>query len=348
MASYFIQLPSAANVTAGVASFKGRTGVVVPSTNDYSFAQINGGQAAVDAAVAVRQEVQSPPTEVLAITASHTTIQAAVTYAETLGAATSATGVVISIPAGDYAENVLIKKNISLVGSVAAATKILSVTYRPSSNAAGPTSARCTNVSIDTLNVLAETAAASGVFWADMFLDGALRLISCMVKDVNLNRQNNIVLDTCFVMDSSIIDCVDCADVRFNHCVLNDVAFSIDGTDSNLPSKIDPMDSPFGLLYNTQSIINGDTTLTKPAGTIDVNFLNEGGFVYSLVANDGTSIYARGGQIYARTLNGSVNVAEYSSYSPYTPVEPLNWDVQPSSVDAALDELAARVRALEP
>jgi len=37
-----------------------------------------------------------------------------------------------------------------------------------------------------------------------------------------------------------------------------------------------------------------------------------------------------------------------ASTTTYTPGQPTDWDVQPTTIAEALDELAARVRVLEP
>lgn len=294
------------------------------------------------------QHVQNEATTVLAITDQYPTIQAAITYAETLSSSSTAAGATVCIPGGNYAEDVVIRKNVNLVGEGSGATKIQSVTYRPSSNAAGPSDARLRGLLIATLNVLAETAPSSGVFWTEMFVESGLRVSECGLEAVTIDRANFITFDRCYGFDASSIACTDSADVRFNHCNLLALSFSVDSTNSNLPVRIDPIDGPYGLLFVTQSIVNGTLEISKPDGIYDTFLLNEGGFIYDLVANDGTSIFIRGGQVYQRTLNGTVNINEYSSYTPFNPVTPSDWDSPPSSVDAALDELAARIAVLEP
>lgn len=344
MASNFIQLPSAADVTAGVASFKGRTGAVVPATGDYAVAQVTGLTAALDG----KQSIQNDETTVYAITAEYPTIQDAIDHAETLAASDAVSGATVCIPGGNYAEDLIIRKNVNLVGLVAGGTRIQSVTYRPSSNSAGPEAAKLMSVSIDTLTAVAETANASGVFWTSMFFEGPLQAIGCELNAVVLNRLNNVRFDNCFGGPANDIDAVDCADVRLSHCNLGVVSFSIDGTDSNLPVKIDPIDANYGILFVSESIVQGDLTISRPDGTTGSFLVNEGSFLYNLIANDGSSLYVRGGQIYSRTLNGTVDVAEYTSSSPFKPTTPADWDVEPTSVDEALNELAARIAVLEP
>lgn len=133
-------------------------------------------------------------------TVNYTTVQAAVTYAETLTAANSAPGVCVQVPAGQFAEDVVIKKNVSLCGAGITATQIKSVTIRPTSLTVGPDNICITGLTIyDTpsLVVSNETASGSGIFnITTMFTNNAYGL--------NLN---NMAVATATISNLGYLNC---------------------------------------------------------------------------------------------------------------------------------------------
>ncbi len=270
------------------------------------------------------------------------TLQLAVDAAELLAGSAMADqrGVTILIPPGDYSsQSVLIKKNVTLLGMGRRISAYIgTVTYRPTSALLTPKFCGLQNLGITNLNAINETAAASGVFNTEFMHAEAF---NCELGIVTFNRVKTFVFESCQVLNTSTYTY--CENVTFINCRTSIVDWKADDSAANLPDTYSGGNLQFigGRIARVK--------LTKDGGSVTVYFASYNTNIEVIERTGESDIRVHGGVIESVSDTGSNNnPIEYNAFAPYNPVTPADWDAVPNRVELALDELAARVKALEP
>lgn len=266
---------------------------------------------------------------VLVDAANYSTVQSAINYAETLADADDGTkGVSVLIPAGKFAENLVIKKNIFLVGQGRGATNVLTVTSRPSSNVVGAARQGLVNLSVGYdidithgVTLTNETAASSGIYNTTTYLGGTANgndgfiVQGCWLNFVTATNVGQI-----WITDSEIYG----APSTWTNVYFSELIHSFVGSLSIQADDTSPgWSSPAGVnFYCDMSEIYSSFTMGKPAGATDPS---------SLISN---------------CLMGTVTVTSgtYNTLgAAYSPATPGNWVTAPVDTNGALDQLATGV-----
>jgi hypothetical protein len=270
----------------------------------------------------------------------YTTLQDAVDYCEILteSAVTDFDGVTLTLPPGDFtAQTILIKKHVSLVGTNK--TQIGTITYRPTSAVSGPRTVSLKNILVQNLNVLAETAAASGIFYPDIF-DGNFNIEDCQINTIIANRINIFRIKNCY-LDGGTAVYTYCSNVVYISGKPGSVEIHVDDTATNPPTN-----GSAGTLYFIDAFVNGLVDLYKDAGTTTAFLGIYNSYVETLTLNGDCDVAIRGSgsinQDNLTLLNTNNNFVEHESWGAYNPTTPGDWTSAPIWIREALDELAAR------
>jgi hypothetical protein len=271
---------------------------------------------------------------------NHASIQDAVDACELMSEASESDfqGVSLILPPGDFlAESVLIKKHVNLIGNNK--TQIGTLTYRPSSSTLGPRKVLLKDLFIQNLNILAETAPSSGIFYPDM-MDNQLVIDSCELGNVSGNRINSIKHMNCYLDGSSSIFHY-CSNISYVEGKSASVEFHADDSVSNPPTG-----GSAGALYFINSFSNGLIDLYKDGGSSSAFMAAYGSYLEFLTLNSNCDVAMRGGSSLNKDnlslLGSNNNFVEQESFGMYSPAVPSNYSVAPKFIKEALDELAAR------
>jgi len=268
------------------------------------------------------------------------TLQDAIDYCELLpeSITTDPYGVTLILPAGNFsAESVLIKRNISLIGSKY--TEIGTLTYRPSSATVGPKTALLRDLLITNLNILAETAAASGVFYPDMFYD-KLFIDNCKYQTLIGNRIGYIVFTNCELgSNGETAVYTYCNSVHYRTCYLNDVDFHVDDSAANLPTDYYPS------LFMSNTTNTGEVSLFRDGGATNAFLESSKCMHWGLILNGNCNVFLIGSSVDKpglSLLNSNNTFDDREHWGMYRPAVPGNYIVEPKFYKDALDELATR------
>lgn len=266
------------------------------------------------------------------------TLQAGIDYCETLaGAAFADTkGVVLVVPSRNFAEDVVIRKNVSLQGEGFATVQ--KITYRSTSATTSVQRSKLTGLIVGTLEAYAETAAASGIFDPDFLT--LLSVENCMLAGAGnvFNRANTIIFKNCD-LEGSVNTATYCNTVIFLSCRVGGIEWHVDDSASNLPTAY-----AGGTLNIQNSWVPGTVNLYKDGGSITAYLLSQNSHFYELIMNGDCEVRAEGSRITTLTrLNSNNTFLNNEEYGLYKPATPANWLVEPEKVNDALDELASRV-----
>lgn len=265
-------------------------------------------------------------------------LQAAIDYCETLSGSgeMSNTGVTLLLPPIDLSgETGLIRKHINLIGIAENLhTRVGTITYRPTSAILGPITASIKNISVTNLNVLAETAAASGIFYPDMF-STRLLISECSWTTITANRIYTILIQSC-ANNSGNGSFTYCENVDFIGCDVGIITWFVNDAAANLPNSYL---GGFANFISSRCSFN----MTKDGGTV-----NPYGEAYNssfivLTMNGNCDFNLNTSTVWTLTRNGVNNtLTAREGYTMYDPAVTGNWTVEPEFVFQALDELAAR------
>lgn len=272
---------------------------------------------------------------------NYANIQAAVDAAELLAASEetgiTGAGVAVVIPTGFWDETVIIRKFVSLIGQGAHCTFIDTVEYRPISDSAGADAAQIHNIKMNNLVVSNETAAASGTFYlpflqSGMFLTGCYVVTSASFNNLATVWIKQTQIDGAFTINNS-------GYFDFVHSYFN--TLEVTGDDSTTSS----WGGGRTAVYLDSTLCFDTLDATRTGGTEGPHIGLYNSYVNTLTMNDGTNLFATGGTVRSRTLNGSVTIDDWYSRAPFKPTTSGDWSTDPTNVDVALDELAARSAA---
>lgn len=351
MASTFIQLPPQAagggsvnsvTATAPIAS----TGGTDPDISISQAATDSDGYLSEDDWNSFNGKIDRPELFFFVGSNGYDTIQSAIDAAELLPEADSTgdpeyqSGIEIFIPAGFYDESISINKNVNLTGLGGWATQINQVGIRPFSDTNGPQNITLKNLFINGLFITNETQ-GGGVFNLDMGA-WAIRFDDCLILGVPL-LQNiiNIEFQTCkFFGDFDILNTASIE--MYNTFSDSAITYTMNSALSHKPNGFA---DPNGVQYYNCNL-NGIESVTTMGSTVPAILTSIQSTIIDLTLGDGTQTYLQGGAVQNLTDNGT-EFLYYQCDSPYTPDQPTDWDTQPVTVNSALDQLAARVRALE-
>lgn len=296
-------------------------------------------------------KIVDPTTTILAV--QYSSVQDAIDDAELLSDADGSPGVMVILPVGFIAEDLLIKKNVSLKGMGLGATVVQSLTIRPTSNTIGPQRIILKDITIGnslapvSLLVSNETAPSSGVFNPGMFntsnttVEAGLYIIDCeLTVQTTINAINNTSIFGTRCLGN--LDITNCYILYSESSMFGLVSVT---SDDGLPYAETLDSDPHTYLASRFSTIS-QITLTS-AGTFRAAFESNGSQVSDLIANDNTDITFYSGSALFPVLNGSGHIVTNYSGIPYTPTNLSDWNTAPTNIGAALDELAARLRAIE-
>lgn len=282
-------------------------------------------------------------------TAIHSTVQDAVDEAEALSASdfSDTSGATVVLPSKFFDETVVISKNVSLVGRGMFSTKITQLEYRPSGTDNGdqPGFSQLVNINIGTLIASNETSSGSGVFNTNALFagggsTGGLIIQGSNIGSFNFSGPTYVTLFGCYVQLESTSYNVNVLTFDFSFSWVK-VNVQGDDSDTDVPQTISTM-------YADNSYVQ-EVEISQIGGTEKPAYKAYNSYTGFVTANDNTTISLQGGYIGGRSLVGSGHTIEaYNTYAPFTPTTSSDWDTPPTNMVEALDELAARVRILEP
>lgn len=270
-------------------------------------------------------------------TVNYTTVQAAINAAELLAAASTLPGVVVQIPAGQFEEDVVIKKNVSLNGAGASCTRISNVSIRPTSALVAPGAICISNLSVndnvDTgiLTCTNETAPASGIFNLDMLSESyppGLTVVNVVCSQIILENISNANLYNCATtFGGLIITNIDTAEVVGG--LYTDIVVTGNDAATSAPT------------WATAVYVDGSSSYTSTqiikAGGVQNPSLSMFNSEMSAITIGANCTFSASGGTYT-TISGTPS--SFASNSPFTVNTSGDWAVVPNKVDTALDRLA--------
>ncbi len=275
-------------------------------------------------------------------------------------------GVTVWIPAGFFDEEVLIRRNVNLVGAGAGATKLAQVTYRPTDDTLAPTSCRLMNLSINNIVTRNETAEASGIFNRTTMLSNSLSdagspaglvVSHCTIKGYDIKEAFGIWFYRCQLENLNPGVSVNVSFMWFIFClILGDVEHT---ANSEVPNAIyDFEDGPDKGLSNAinfyMSFFGQGTLDLLTDAESNPDFYRTGASMvmsHFSIVNFGpnTAGGIRNCQMPAEQLTiDALASVSLEDNTPWKPAEPTDWPDQPVNTGDALNKLAARVAVLEP
>lgn len=272
-------------------------------------------------------------------------IQAAIDEAEALATSDDDQGVVILLPPGAYsAQDVTIKKNITLQGlgvilkDTAPTTMIGTVTVEPASDVSPRICARLINLVVTSFEVTNELAGPVYNPDSPQFVVSGCYVGNVTARGISIGEF--IGCNFVGATQSYIV----CETIVFSQCVqVAGIDWHTDDSAAGLPTNYSGGNLQF------QDCTQVLVSLTKDGGTITSFFSSRNTDFESITLNGETDIRVNGGSVESVTkLNANNNYIEFQAHAPYGPANAGDWDVLPEFVHTALDELAARVTALEP
>lgn len=278
----------------------------------------------------------------------YNTIQSAINAAELLPQADSTddptyqSGIEIFIPAGNYDESITITKNINLFGMGGWGTQINQLAIRPFSATNCPQNVTMKNLFINTVFLTNETPGL-GVFNPNVGL-WAVHFENCISFGFDTFQNiNNVEFQSCKLYGD--IPMTNCPSVLMLNTANDSTATFI--TDTTLPNQpTNFMDGMDGLqLFNCN--MNTVVPDTVGASTLFSLIVSTQSSINQFNPSANSQYYIDGGYVAAATIDpASVNLY-YKCDGPYTMTTPTDWTSPVNKVDDALDQLAARVKALE-
>ncbi len=285
------------------------------------------------------------PTTVL-YHSDYANLQAAVDAAELLGAAATFFGVTIFIAPGDHsAQDVTIKKNVNLVGLTGSLsvdgkpTKIGDVTVRPVSNVSSAVAAKFQGLQM--LSFLA-TSDAGGASYNPA--SPLVYLNDCFSADVELDRIAKAQFVSCDFGGASLAMALS-EDVTFRNCGNVTLEWRSDDSAASLPGNY----SGGNLQFHNCVQVSLDLFRDDVAGATITAYFAAYATHFSLLRRNGESevrMHASSVETYTLLNANNTNIL-WDSMGTYEPTTSADWDTPPKFITAALDELAARVKALE-
>jgi hypothetical protein len=276
---------------------------------------------------------------------TYTTIQSAVNAAEasTDSDVTDLTGCTVRVPAGLWAEDVLIKKNVHIVGDGLDMTIIQSITYRPLSSLLVAGANRISNCTLQALKAYNETAAGSGIFNNSFYGSMDLEVSYSAVQTLDTLNAGGIDIKHSIVgnhgpTDIHIINSI----IRIYYCeIVGDVTNIADNSRLDLPTAVGSL---LPILDLQRCMCTTTITITTLGTSADPSYMSAiDSFLLEVADGDNTQVNIYGGHIDFRSQTGTNHFGtQFQTNSPFTPAVPANWTTAPTSIDAALQELAAR------
>jgi hypothetical protein len=275
---------------------------------------------------------------------NYPTIASAVTYAESLTAAGTAPGVVINVPPGQYAEAITIHKNVSLMGAGVTNTRIDSLTIRPTSISVAPAVINISNIAINNaagtgfLTVDNQTTAVSGIYNLSMLGGGT--------SDLPGLTLNNVSVGVVTVNNIANLNLLNVVTTAATFTLLNVNVAEITGGFINSAIAINGNDAGTGAagtattVFCDSCVMIDSIAVTKVGGTNNPRFVSTNGELAAVTIGANTDVEVTGGTTGGKSGSAATT---WNSTAPYTPAVSTNWSAQPTSVDAALDNLATHI-----
>lgn len=288
-----------------------------------------------------KQDVLSPARNLYVGGYLYPTIQSAVDAAQALAPATDMSGteivgITVHIPAGKWAEDVVVKGNINLRGLGQESTEIQSLTYRPASSTVGPMACRVYDLAVSgTLTVTNETAASSGVYFTTM---GSIAFFRCIFGAADISNVGTIGFNSCTTYGGDQMTMTNVSSVILRGSYISWIDLV---GDASLPGLLDALVAD---PYVSISLVNSWlilSSLTQSNGAT-VALAARHSQIEDLTLNDSTQLSTYASSVITLTKNGAGHSVSTVAAINYLPTTPGDWTTSPTTLDAALDELAAR------
>lgn len=243
-------------------------------------------------------------------TTNYATLQDAVDAAEALAgsAINDEIGITLIIPPGDFsAQNMVIKKNVHLMGGGRLQTKVGAVTYQATDATNSPrrASIRYLNVS-GTLTLTSSDQGGSPVYDPN-FLIGVSGNIGMLISDVHLGTVNILRTGTVafynvdFPIGSSTWTFTTCDSVYFGNSKLGTIVWNTNDADANQPTGY----SGGNPVFNSSHI--SSLELVKTGGSVTTYAALYGSYVDTLTLTGNSDVRSQGSHIETLNASGSAN-----------------------------------------